>query len=136
MRAVAFLIFGVVLASSMSGCAKPSFTIHQKQQQVELDFRFLGEYPSSITRLRITEAASGRAIWDLAAEEGYLDVWTIQLRLGANSAAAPKSFNKAIRVIVPDGSDSFTLGADTEYRVEACEKRGHCAARRFSFPTG
>lgn len=136
MRAVVFLSFGVALASLMSGCAKPSFTIHQEQQQVELDFRFLGEYPTSITRLRVTDAASGRAIWELAAEEGYLHVWTIQLRLGANSAAAPESFNKAIRVVVPDGSESFTLSAGTEYRVEAWEKRGHRATRTFSFPTG
>jgi len=55
-------------------------------------------------------------------------MWDVRLKVGKNSAVAPRSINGATLLLVPLNEKTFTLEVDKEYRVEVWGQSGGRAA--------
>ena len=56
-----------------------------------IDVRNLGEYSSNVRRIRLSEAETSRAIWELEAADGEsFPLWTIELRAGVNPSVVAR----------------------------------------------
>jgi hypothetical protein len=82
---------------------------------VTIDVRNLGEYSSNVRRIRLSEAGTSRAIWELEAQGGEtFPLGTIELRAGLNPSV-PDGV-KGARVVTP-GTATFQLQPGG-YRVD------------------
>ena len=78
----------------------------------------LGEYQTTINRIRVRESKTNSIIWEVTAEGGITQISTISLRLGINPSL-PKAVYGHYRVLTPTSQDSFSLRNDIEYIFEA-----------------
>jgi hypothetical protein len=111
----------VVIGSS---CFKPPLDVYGKAGELVIDVRTLGEYPTSLGRLRLSEEVSKKTVWDFMATRDVFEIWEVRLRVGKNSTAVPESINGTTQLLVPLNEVSFTLEAEKEYRVEVWGKSG------------
>jgi hypothetical protein len=129
------LLAWVCLLVGACGLAKPPFTLHDRQDAVEVDVRTLGEYPTSVSRIEVAEEESGRIVWQVLPEGDFFQIHSFELRKGANAADLLDLFWGDVRIAVPRDEPSFLLAPDTEYEVEVCggEWLKRCAAGTFQF---
>lgn len=109
----------LVLAGAWAACC---FVFGQDLKVVEIrgalliDVQWLGEYASNVRRIRLSEEATGRVVWEVKAANGQsFPLWTILVREGPNSVL-PEGLAGA-EVVTPRG-DVFELSAPTKYRVD------------------
>ena len=131
MKSIAIVLAGLFAAFLLLGCVGPPLVVAVHGEEVRLDFRTMGEYPSSLRSLKIGDKAAAETVWEIRAQKEYIEAWTITLHLGANLATPPQNINGVADVLVPGGKTSFTLESDREYVVEACSKSGRCTTALF-----
>jgi len=125
--AVAVLAAGVL--SSCSG--RPPLHVDQKAGVVEVNVETLGEYPTTIRRLRLSEPSDRAVLWELVASEGAPQIHRIRLHVGPNDASFSDADGGKYSVVIPSSAPSFVLKADTTYMVEVWgtrEDRGPSSA--------
>lgn len=120
--AIACLILGVVFVVGGATLAWSFFFIQPLRLEYRpsglfLDFRQLGEYQANILRLRLTDEATSRVIWEVLPTRNLIPVWTLDLHLGPNPANPGNWAN--CRQVVPIDSSSFLLTPGAAYRLEA-----------------
>jgi hypothetical protein len=124
----------VVSLVFLLGCLKPPLEVKEHSGQVDISVGTLGEYPTSIRRVRLTAEGSGEAIWELKPEAEVPQIWGFTLRLGENSATVPNTLNGKYKVLVPKGQGSFLLRQGTPYRLEVWNESGiRTSVARFHF---
>jgi len=94
----------------------------------------LGRWAPDIARIRVSEAATGMAVWDVkpatAGSECWNGCWNLTLRAGSNPAsfaAGHQQFNAS----VPQ-DPSFSLARDTAYFLEVWDSKGRVKRRGFT----
>ena len=60
------------------------FVIEVEGAQAKVDVSTVGEYPTSVSRIRLSEGDSGRVLWELASGHEVPQIWDFTLRLGLN----------------------------------------------------
>jgi hypothetical protein len=78
----------------------------------------LGEYPTTISRIRLTHRGSGHVVWDLAASSGTPQIHTLDLRPGLNQSVIGGVASGTYEILVPRGGGPFQLEAGAEYAIE------------------
>lgn len=86
----------------------------------------LGEYPTSVGRLLLTDVQSGQTIWDARRSAGTPQLWKISFQAGENSAqpvgvVGGGSFDIAI----PQEAPSFSLEPERKYRLTVWSEDRH-----------
>lgn len=108
----------------VSGCAQRiAPEVRVAGSEVVIDFQSLGEYPTSVHRLRLTESATGVVVWEVAAKKAPKgsstpQLWTLTLVIGVNASQIEEALAGRYEVLAPLGQPGFRLEADREYRLE------------------
>jgi hypothetical protein len=90
---------------------------------VELNVETLGEYPTTIRRVRLSDQATGTVLWEIMATEGTPQVHRIRLRLGPNGPKFIDADGGEYSVVVPSADTPFLLLPATTYVVEVWGER-------------
>lgn len=119
-----------------SGCElAPPLRISSDGAAVVIGVETLGEYPTSIKRIKISEARSPRTLLELRADgDRSPQIWNITLGLGENSISSldlPEP--ELYRVVAPSTGSSFILTTETTYLVEVWGESGKSTSAEFRF---
>jgi hypothetical protein len=124
------LVFPMLLANACTGA--PSLRVTKDRSSVIIDVRTLGEYQTSVTRLRLTDVGNDAVIWELSVKSGEPQIDEILLSLGANSSTLRGVQAGTYEVIVPKSSDIFVIEQSRTYTVEVWGKTGRSARASFT----
>jgi hypothetical protein len=110
---------------------KPPLKIRLAPHGVVVDVRTLGEKPTSVRRVRLTEVSQERVVWELEAEGRTPQIWQIPLVIGENPAEFRGAPYGTYRVVEPRSSDVFELEEGESYRIEVWGEGLRPAAATF-----
>lgn len=118
MKTVRLIAVSLVI---LNGCdIVPPLRITKTKSGVMIGVETLGEYPTTISRIKISEARSGVAVLELCSDsEPPPQIWNISLEEGENlvdSIDLPEP--ELYRVVVPSTSRGFTIKRNITYLVE------------------
>lgn len=132
------IVCGVVLASAvwivMRWNAPPLSIVHDGSK-LAVDVSFLGEYPTTITRIRLSDQNSRAVVWELRAANGTPQIHDLKLNEGKNAAQIDASAG-SYRTVVPSDSNIFELRRGVEYRLELWGGSTILSKRSSSFSLG
>jgi hypothetical protein len=94
----------------------PPLRIVDSGSKLTVDVSTLGEYPTTVTHVRLYDTKSRAVVWEFTADrEAQLRELTFVA--GQNPARVDADYG-SYRVITPTGSTSFFLERGREYRIE------------------
>lgn len=112
---IASLILSVLL---FWGCSQPPpLRIIASGDMVTVDVQTLGEYRTTIDRIRLVDKSSGDTIWELKAQSGTPQIHQIELKIGENPAILNGVLSGTYAVVTPNSTGSFTLVTGVEYEI-------------------
>src|ERR1700730_4100303 len=111
---------------------KPPLRVHCVRGGVILDVQTLGEYQTSISRIRIVDS-HGETVWEVEARARIPQLHEVSLHCGSNPVRIPE-FDE-FGVVVPTSSDSFVLKSKEDYTAEVWG-RNMMMRSRASFSIG
>ena len=94
----------------------PPLRIHCNETGVIFDFQTLGEYPTTIKRVRLLDA-TGSVVWEIRAEKGTPQIHRIALNIGDNSVFVDAD-SGTYRVIFPQSKDHFSVTKGQRYQIQ------------------
>jgi len=122
-----------VVSIALSGCSPP-LRIKPNEKGVLIDVQTLGEYQTSISRLRLADDRTGKVLWELVAVSEAPQINKVQLSAGANPARiVGRPLDRKYRVVTPAGRDTFQLEAGAKYTIEVWGERSWLGPKRASF---
>ena len=124
----------VALLSCDTVLTKPPLRVTVTVGQVRVDVRTLGEYPSSVRKLRLTGLPGQEVLWEVEAEGPVPQLWEIRLVEGENSTKIDEAVHGSYRVVEPSTSDTFFLEAGKDYRIEVWGEGPRRNSEVFSLP--
>ena len=107
----------VVMAFALLRCGRPPLRVTMRPGAVVIDMQTLGEYPSDVARVRLTDVASNRVVWEVKGRDEP-QLGRVQLSVGENVAAISDVRHGSYDVLAPAGSGTFKLEAGKRYVVE------------------
>lgn len=129
------LIVVIVLSLVAAGCrSKPPLKLVMSEGSVVVDVQTLGEYPTTVNRVRLTEV-NGPTVWEIRAEQGTPQIHKLTFVTGMNSATLAHPDSGQYEVVVPKGASSFILDPNKTYTVElwGASDQGNPAKSDFRF---
>jgi hypothetical protein len=110
--AVALVLFGWIAARRNA----PPLRLVQAANEVTVDVQTLGEYPTTVNRIRLLDA-NRSVVWEVVAQNRDAQLRMLVLKSGKNPSLV-EADHGAFRVVAPTGVDSFVLSHGTKYRLE------------------
>ena len=101
-----------------------------------VDTQVLGEYYTSLSRIRLTDTKTGATVWEATSiqNDGLTPVWKFSLIPGENEL--PERLVAGFRTIVPEHKATFVLTPGRRYRIDVWGANWlHHNARSFVAPT-
>jgi len=89
----------------------------------------LGEYPSDVARLRLTDTASKHVVWEVKGR-GEPQLGRVHLNVGDNAAAIADVRHGSYDVLAPAGAGTFKLEAGKRYVIEVWGKENAPRTKR------
>jgi hypothetical protein len=111
----------VVMAFALPRCGRPPLRVTTQPGTVVIDMQKLGEYPSDVARVRLTDAGSNRIVWEVKGR-GEPQLGRVQLSVGENAAAIADVRHGSYDVLAPAGAGTFKLETGKRYVVEVWGK--------------
>jgi len=105
----------VAMVGSACDLITPPLSVRQTAAGVEIDMRTLGEYQTSISRIRLSDAQR-RVVWEVEAQGKVPQIFTVELHCGRNQVRLPE-YNE-YKVKTPASSNTFVLAGNEDYTVE------------------
>jgi hypothetical protein len=118
LRATLSLYFIIFLLSCLLACTSKKLKISADSLGVHIHVATLGEYPTTIYRVRLTEKETGKAIWEFRSLAEVVQVWSIDLVIGENSAYPKGMTEEDIAVILPVKEKTVFLMTEVAYRLD------------------
>jgi hypothetical protein len=119
-------------------CHRPPLRVTQHGSSITVDAQALGEYPSDVARLRVTDASTHRVVWEVKGH-GDPQLGKLVLNVGENPVIVGDTRHGAYDVLTPIGKQSFTLTGGGRYIIEAWGEDGNPRTKReaeFTTPRG
>lgn len=110
-------IASTLMSVGLIGCGRPPLRVSEQGQTVIIDMQSLGEYPSNVARLRLVEAKRNRVVWEIKGR-GEPQLGRLRVNAGPNPVQANDVRHGIYDVVVPSGSETFTLQPGERYVVE------------------
>jgi hypothetical protein len=123
----------VSLCLCFTGCGKPTVRVSRNTNSVNVDVATLGEYPTTISRIRLKDSAD-RVLWEVSANGGTPQIHEFSLKAGINSSSAPFSTAGKYAVLTPNSANSFELQRGPTYKLDLWGESGSPASVEFEFP--
>jgi hypothetical protein len=112
----------------------PPLRIVGSGAKLTADVSTLGEYPTTVTKIRLSDAESNAVVWEVSAN-GVAQLHGLTLVAGQNPARIAADYG-SYRVVTPSSSESFLLREGTEYRIELWGGSGVLTKKSASFHFG
>lgn len=95
----------------------------------------MGEYPTSVSRIRLSEASHPAVVWEVVAGSRVPQIWGLDLRVGDNPVVLTNVFQgRRYRVLFPPGKSVFVLRRRARHCLEIWNSSGwHRSSQEFSF---
>ena len=118
MKRILILICALLMLAALVGCFKrPAVKLEHSGLSVIVHVETLGEYPTTVRRIQIADAASGKVIFELQTENGTPQIYNFRLSAGENSTHTADPEHGSYRVVEPNGKNTFTLQPGVHYRL-------------------
>ena len=111
-------------------CCAPSLRVIRDGQSAIIDVQTLGEYGTSISRIRLTDATTKTVVWELASKTGEPQIWTVKVHPGSNDTHVHAEAG-TFQVLIPNTAESFVLVAGRSYVIEVWGLNGRRSSRTF-----
>jgi len=100
---------------------RPTLRVTNSKEGLRFDVQTLGEYPSSICRIRLTEE-SGNVLWEIKAKsgdnKGCPQIWTFDLISGTNDPIPKNKVYGEYDILWPKDGKPFLLAPKKKYKIE------------------
>jgi hypothetical protein len=96
----------------------PPLSILRDGSDVVVGMGSLGEYPTTVARMRLSEMNSGKVVWEVRSENSTTQLHGFRLSAGQNPTDIG-TYHGRYHVAVPERSGSFELRSGVKYRLEA-----------------
>ncbi|HWR34975.1 MAG TPA: hypothetical protein VN622_03775 [Clostridia bacterium] len=102
-----------------AGCShKLPLRIVQSGDKVTVDVQTLGEYQTTVKRIRLVNKTSRAVVWELKTQSGTPQINQIELKVGENPVALTGVASGAYAVVTPTGIAAFSLSLDVDYEIQ------------------
>lgn len=120
-----------LLLSTREG-APPLIVVDKEGSKTVLGMETLGEYPSTVDRMRIQDRTSGAVVWEArcSPERKSCQAWRVEVVCGANAAGILSSSHEYIETPAPPAG--FELSPGRTYVFEAWGTGEGSQKRAFS----
>jgi len=95
----------------------PPLRVYQQTSGVKVDVSKLGEYPTTITHIRLSEVRANNTLWELKAEDGAVQLHGFSLVEGENPVKIDTDYGR-YSLLQPSHSTKFILRKRTDYKLE------------------
>jgi hypothetical protein len=120
LKIVGGILCGLALALSVWIAIRwnaPPLLLVQDGSKVTVDVSTLGEYPTTVSRIRLSDVGNGAVVWEVRAESGPAQLHRFSLTEGENPVQVDADYG-SYRVVAPFNSASFSLHKGTHYKIE------------------
>lgn len=122
----------LIVSISLNSCALPPPLELEKEGSITVvGFETLGEYPSTVKRIRVSKNSTDETVWEVRALEPGSQLWSIKLRCGENEKDLVVPARGTYEVVVPKAA-RFVLESEALYLLEAWGESGRPVQVRFS----
>jgi hypothetical protein len=111
------------------GCHRPPLRVTQHGSSITVDAQTLGEYPSDVARLRLTDASTNRVVWEVKGHD-HPQLGKLVLNVGENPVAVGDTRHGTYDVVKPIRKQTFTLAGGGRYVIEAWGRDGNQGTKR------
>lgn len=113
----------------LGACMAPPLELQRIDgDKVVVRLETLGEYPSPIRRIKLSDTSSGSVIWEIQARTTIPQIWQVSLRAGVNPTIL-RGYD--YQVLHPKRSRSFHLDPGKDYKIRVWGRRGLPAEAAF-----
>jgi hypothetical protein len=112
----------------------PPLRMIQAANQVTIDVQTLGEYPTTVNRIRLLDM-NRSVVWEIAAQGRAAQIRQLALRAGNNQSQVEAEYG-AYRVVTPRSEDHFTLSRSMRYTIELWGSGGLLSRSSTTFVLG
>lgn len=113
----------------------PPLRIVEVDGTVKVDVQTLGEYSTTVRRVRLTDRGSGRVIWEIGTASGTPQIHTMTLTAGENAAVLSAAHGE-YAVVTPQAGRSFSLERGRDYLIEIWGDNASASPARAEFQVG
>jgi hypothetical protein len=120
LEVVGGILCGLVVALSVWIAVRwnaPPLTVVRDGSKVTVDVSTLGEYPTTVTRIRLSDVGNGAVVWEVRSENGAAQLHGFSIAEGDNPVQVDAYYG-SYRVLVPSNSASFALHRGMHYKIE------------------
>jgi len=112
----------------------PNLSVENLGSHVVVHTELLAEYPSNISLIEVTEAASEKSVWRVTAEGEMVQMHSFALKVGANEASPPVFWGR-FRNPGEGAARTFRLDAGVAYVIRVCASTAVplCNSKTFQF---
>lgn len=128
------LILALWTSISLQGCDPgiPNLRASQEGAGSTVSLMLLGEYPSSVTRIRLRSIEHHRTIWEISAKDGpAFQIWALNFLAGENPTNPTGKLSGECEVLIPKDTNSFFLSRGVEYELEVWDSQDREKSVRF-----
>lgn len=120
--ALAVILFAWCLACKGS---PPPLRVVRHDTSITLDVQTLGEYQTTVSRIRLTDRSASRVVWEIVVSAGTPQIHSVTLVVGKNPATISDPGPGDYSVVTPSGTGVFRLEAGKPYLVEVWRDSGN-----------
>lgn len=140
MRYIALAVLGSLVllaglvAAGLVWWEWPNVSIREQGHSVVVHTELMHDYPSDVGQFRITEAESGRVIWDGRPEDRMVQIHSLTFNVGENDSR-PAVFGGRFRDVGAGEAKTFRLEEGVRYLVKVCTPTVFplCETQSFAF---
>lgn len=111
----------------------PPLRVKGDKDGLVVDVQTLGEYQTTVTRVRFSDAATGTVLWEVSAKSGEPQIHEFALKPGVNSSRIASAATGTLETVVPAGPETITLARGQVFRIEVWGKSGQPSSATFTF---
>ena len=95
----------------------PPLRIVQSRSDIVVDVQTLGEYPTTVYRIRLSDLNQSTVVWEITTANGTPQIDRFMLKADKNPAALEAN-SGTYRIVVPTSGSDFLLRKGSKYRIE------------------
>lgn len=128
------IILALLATAWISSCSQPPLRLEKAGDTLHVRLETLGEYPTTILRMRLLDRDADQAIWETAAKQGGAQLWRFDLKLGINSANLNSQIiSESFNVVIPTNASTFEIFATRNYTLTVWGTSSRPRSASFSF---
>lgn len=113
------MVLSSIMLGSLFGCTdKPPVKIQRSRDTVRVDLQTLGEYPTTISHVRLRNVRTGNTVWEIKTRSGTPQLHALTFKEGENPVALADPDSGTYTTLTPADSKTFQLNPAESYELE------------------